>query len=64
MINSSHRRVYAFGAPVDLRKGFDALYALVLDGLGRNPLSGDLFLFVSRNRIRAKVLLLLSTLRN
>lgn len=52
-----HRRVYAYGEPVDMRKGFDGLYALICDGLGRDPLSGDLFLFVSRNRIRAKVLL-------
>ena len=51
------RRVYAYGGPVDMRKGFDGLYALVHEGLERNPLSGDLFLFVSRNRIRAKVLL-------
>lgn len=52
----ARRRVYAYGAPVDMRKGFDGLYALVLEFLGRDPLSGDLFLFVSRNRIRAKVL--------
>ena len=51
-----HRRVYAYGAPVDMRKGFDGLYALVTECLGRNPLHGDLFLFVSRNRVRAKVL--------
>ena len=57
MMGMSHRRVYAYGAPVDMRKGFDGLYALVIEELGRNPLSGDLFLFVSRNRIRAKVLL-------
>lgn len=49
-------RVFAFAGPVDLRKGFDGLSALVEQELGRNPLSGDLFLFVSRNRIRAKVL--------
>jgi transposase len=49
--------VYAFGAPTDLRKGFDGLSALVSQGLGRDPLSGDLFVFVNRNRQRAKVLL-------
>lgn len=48
--------VYALGVPVDLRKGFDGLSALVVEGLGRDPLSGELFLFVSRNRERAKVL--------
>ena len=58
MISSgSVRRVFAHAGPVDMRKGFDGLFALVQEGLGRNPLSGDMFLFVSRNRIRAKVLL-------
>jgi transposase len=51
------RRVLAYAAPVDMRKGFDGLYALVREGLGQDPLSGELYLFVSRNRIRAKVLL-------
>lgn len=40
-----------------MRKGHDGLSAVVREGLGRDPLSGDLYLFVSRNRIRAKVLL-------
>lgn len=58
MIGSTRRvAVYAFGAPVDLRKGFEGLSALVRNGLGRDPLSGDLFVFVNRSRGRAKVLL-------
>jgi len=58
MIGSTRQlTVYAFGAPVDMRKGFDGLSALVTRGLGRDPLSGDLFLFVNRDRQRAKVLL-------
>jgi len=48
--------VYAYGAPADLRRGFDGLYALVVGELKRNPLGGDLFVFVSRDRHRAKVL--------
>jgi transposase len=39
-----------------MRKSFDSLALLVAEGLGRDVLSGDLFLFVSRNRRRAKVL--------
>ncbi|NJL30098.1 MAG: IS66 family insertion sequence element accessory protein TnpB [Thermoanaerobaculia bacterium] len=39
-----------------MRKGFDGLYALVREGLGEDPLSGELYLFVSRDRTRAKVL--------
>jgi transposase len=37
-------------------EGFEGLYGLVSHGLGRDPLSGDLFLFVNRSRTRAKVL--------
>ena len=48
--------MYAYGEPVDMRKGFDGLSAIVTNHLGKNPVGGDLFLFVSRNRKRAKVL--------
>lgn len=51
-----HVRVYAFGAPVDLRKGFGGLSALVRQSLRRDPLSGDLFLFANKKRRSAKVL--------
>lgn len=51
------QRIYAYAEPVDMRKGFDGLHALVREQLGRELLDGDLFLFVSRNRIRAKILL-------
>jgi len=58
MIGSTRQvSVYAHTAPVDMRRSFDGLFALVEQGLGRDPLSGDMFLFVSRNRRRAKVLL-------
>jgi transposase len=50
-------RVFALAEPADLRKGFEGLSALVRQRLGRDPLSGDLFLFVNRGRNRAKVLL-------
>jgi transposase len=49
--------VWAYGEATDMRKGFDGLSALVASGLSKDPLSGDLYLFVSRNRSRAKVLL-------
>ena len=48
--------VYAYGVPTDMRKGFDGLSALVTERLQRDPLTGDVFLFVSRNRVRAKAL--------
>lgn len=58
MIGSSRLvRVWACAAPTDLRKGFDSLVALVKQQLRLDPLSGDCFLFVSRDRRSAKVLL-------
>jgi transposase len=50
-------RVFAYPEPVDLRKGYDGLFGLVKAGLGRDPLSGDLFLFVGKRRNGCKVLL-------
>lgn len=50
-------RVFAYPRPADLRKGYDGLYGLVQNGLGRDPLSGELFLFVNRRRTTCKVLL-------
>jgi len=49
-------RVLALNQPTDLRKGYDGLSALVTGILNRDPLDGDMYLFVSRNRKRAKVL--------
>jgi transposase len=49
-------RVFAYAVPVDMRKGFEGLGALVEQQLGRQLLKGDVFLFVGRCRRRAKVL--------
>lgn len=58
MIGSTRSvRVFAYTIPTDMRKGFDGLYGMVSTHLEREPLSGDLFLFVARNRKRAKVLM-------
>ena len=58
MIGSTRAlRVFARTRPTDLRKGFDGLFGLVKYELGRDPLAGDLFLFVNRTRRSAKVLL-------
>lgn len=49
-------RVFAYPEPVDLRKGYDGLYGLVKQGLKRDPMSGELFLFSNRRRRGCKVL--------
>ena len=54
MIGSTRQvAVFAYGAPADLRKGFDGLAARVTLELGRDPISGDLFVLVNRSRTRA-----------
>ena len=58
MIGSTRQvTVWAYGAPADLRKGFDGLSGLVTERLRQDPLSGDCYLFVNATRKRAKVLL-------
>lgn len=58
MIGSTRAiRVYARARPTDLRNGFDGLYGLVVNELGRDPLEGDIVLFVNRTRKSAKALL-------
>ena len=49
-------KVWAYGKPTDLRKGYNGLVGLVEKELGRDPMSGDLFLFVSGRRRGCKVL--------
>jgi len=41
-------RVFVHGRPVDMRKSFTGLIALTKQALGRNPLSGHLFVFSNR----------------
>ena len=49
-------RVFLCTSPTDMRKGFDTLATVVREGLGYDPLSGHLFLFVGRRRDRLKLL--------
>lgn len=40
-----------------MRKGFDGLSGLVREGLGKDPLSGDIFIFFNKRRTQVKLLL-------
>lgn len=54
-LGSSHR-YWLYAGVCDMRKGFDGLSGLVRSELGRDPLSGEVFIFVNRGRNRMKLL--------
>jgi len=49
-------RIWLAVQPIDGRKSFDTLAAVVTQTLGRDPLSGDLFVFVTKRHNRLKIL--------
>jgi transposase len=53
---STATRVLLFTGETDLRKGYDGLASLVTSA-GEKVYSGDLYVFVSRRRTHAKILL-------
>lgn len=53
---SPHLRVFLAVEPVDLRKGFDGLRAVVERVFERDVLEGHVFLFLNRRRDRVKIL--------
>lgn len=55
-LTSAHRYLLR-KAPTDMRKGFDSLCGVVRDELGRDPLSGEVFVFIGSRRDRIKLLL-------
>ena len=48
--------VFIYPEPCDMRRSFNTLSLLVEQSMKRTLLDGDLFLFVAKNRKRAKVL--------
>ncbi len=49
-------RIFAAVEPVDARKSFDGLSAVVRDSLGGDPMSGHLFFFINRRGDMAQIL--------
>ena len=47
-------RILAYRHPVDMRKSFDGLLAVVKHALGEDPLSGTLYVFTNRRRTYVK----------
>ena len=54
-LGSSHR-YYLYRSPVDMRKGFDGLGGLVRNAMGKDPASGEVYVFLNRNRNLVKLL--------
>lgn len=50
------QRYYLYREATDMRKSFDGLCGLVRSALGRDPLSGDVFVFINRRRTHIKLL--------
>jgi transposase len=48
--------IFAFAAPTDLRLGYNGLYGLVRNALGRDPMTRASYLFVNRRRTACKIL--------
>ena len=42
--------------PIDIRKGFDGLYSLILNYLKKDPLTGDLFIFINKSKTHIKMI--------
>lgn len=53
---SSAQNYYLYREPTDMRKSFNGLSGLVRSELGRNPLLGDVFIFINRRRDKLKLL--------
>jgi len=53
---TSSFRYYMYRGPTDMRKSFDGLSGLVQSQLKRNPMSGEVFIFVNRRRNKVKLL--------
>lgn len=54
-LSSSPRRILAYSDPVDMRKSFHGLVALVQGVLGEDPLSGSPHVFFNRRGIYVKL---------
>ncbi len=50
-------RYYLYRHGTDMRKGFDSLCGIVQNQLEKNPLSGDVYIFLNRRRTHIKLLL-------
>ena len=50
------QRYYLSRQAADMRKSYDGLSGLVRQGMGRDPLSGEVFIFMNRRRTQLRLL--------
>ena len=53
---STENTFHLYSHPTDMRKSFDGLSGLVLNNLGYNPISGEVFIFINKSRDKIKLL--------
>jgi len=56
MLNGFQQPIYIATSPVDMRKSFDGLSAIVKNSFHKNPLDGTFFVFINRPADRLKIL--------
>jgi transposase len=54
---TSHLKFYLYPQATDMRKSFDGLSGVVTSILARDPMSGEVYIFLNRRRDRMKLLL-------
>lgn len=54
---SKVHRCYLYRGRTDMRKGVDSLCGLIRNELGKDPLSGELFVFFNRSHSLVKILM-------
>lgn len=53
---SNNLRYFLCCATIDMRNGFDGLSGIVRNHLKKDPLSGDVFIFINKTRTHIKLL--------
>lgn len=53
---SDSLEIYVCLQPMDMRKSFDSISAIVSTLICKDPLSGHLFVFINKNRSKIKIL--------
>jgi Transposase and inactivated derivatives len=54
---TDRRQYHLYRKETDMRKGFDSLCGIVQSQLGKQVMSGDVFIFINRPRTHVKLLL-------